>query len=232
MSGAGMVAWLPSALVIMLCVLATVVAATPATAPVVRRRRIFGILVLGGLACAATAWQAHRAGERIARLIRDDQSRQLTAQIGSLQGQVAKLEQSARGRTVSADTAARLAQYLHQSGAHSVVVSCPPGDIEAYRYATQIANVLKAANWDARGPETTTIFGAIKGMAINVYDDGGRGAEATKILLDGFAKFGIPYQSRVPPSGALPDSEAVELFIGTKPSSPSASAAVPASAPG
>jgi hypothetical protein len=36
------------------------------------------------------------------------------------------------------------------------------------------------------------------------------------MLLDGFAKFNIPYQSRVKPSGAIPDSETVELFIGTQ----------------
>jgi hypothetical protein len=34
-------------------------------------------------------------------------------------------------------------------------------------------------------------------------------------LLDGFAKFNIPYQSRVTPSQAIPDAETVELFIGT-----------------
>jgi hypothetical protein len=32
--------------------------------------------------------------------------------------------------------------------------------------------------------------------------------------LDGLAKFNIPYQSRVTPSGAIPDTETVELFIG------------------
>jgi hypothetical protein len=34
--------------------------------------------------------------------------------------------------------------------------------------------------------------------------------------LGGFAKFNIPYQSRVTPSGAIPDTETVELFIGTR----------------
>ncbi len=41
-----------------------------------------------------------------------------------------------------------------------------------------------------------------------------------KILLAGLAKSGIPYQSRVPPSEALPETETVELFIGTKPAQP------------
>ncbi|HEY3911642.1 MAG TPA: hypothetical protein VGM07_17405 [Stellaceae bacterium] len=221
MSGAGAVAsWLPVLLVVLLSVLALIAAAAPAAAAATKRRRVLVIVLLGALAIAATTWQARSAADRIAHLIRDNRSVQLAAQIQSLQDRIAKLQENARGRTLSADTAAKLADYLRQSGAHSVVISCAPGDIEAYRYATQIADVLKAAGWDARGPETTTIFGAIRAMAINVYDAGGRSADTTKILLDGFAKFGIPYQSRVPPSGALPDSEAVELFIGTKPAPP------------
>jgi hypothetical protein len=225
MSGAGVVAWLPVLLALTLSILAVGLAAAPAAVPAARRRRIAAVLIVGGLTVVASGWQAQSAAERIARLVRDNRSRQLTAEVEALQDRIAKLQVSTRGRTVGADTAAKLTQYLRQSGAHSVMVSCPPGDIEAYRYATQIADVLKAADWDARGPETTTIFGAIKAMGINVYDDGGRGADVTKILLDGFAKFGIPYQSRVPPSGALPDNEAVELFIGTKPSSSSPAAA-------
>ncbi|MGH7113594.1 MAG: hypothetical protein ACREE9_03775 [Stellaceae bacterium] len=219
---------MPVLLVLVLSILAVTAAAVPvAAAATTRRRWIMAILVLGTLAVAASAWQARSAADRIARLIRDNRSGQLTAQIKSLKDRVTELQQSARGRAVSADTAAKLADYLRKFGAHSVVISCAPGDIEAYRYATQIADILKAANWDARGPETTTIFGAVRAMAINVYDAGGRGGGATKILLDGFAKFGIPYQSRVPPSGALPDNEAVELFIGIKPSPPAEAEAAP-----
>jgi hypothetical protein len=130
------------------------------------------------------------------------------------------LKESTRSRTLSADTAAKLADYLRPFGTHKVVVSCAPDDIEAYRYATQIADVLKAANWDARGPETTTIFGDVRAMGINVYDSGGHGLDTAKILLDGLAKFAIPYQSRVPPSEALPESDTVELFISAKPAQP------------
>ncbi len=228
MSGGGVVAsWLPVFLVLALSVVALAAAAVPAAIAVRKRRRILAICLLAVLAVAATAWQSRSAADRIARLIRDDQSDELAAQIKLLEARIAKLQESARGRALSPDTAAKLADYLRQAGAHSVVISCAPGDIEAYRYATQIADVLKAANWDARGPETTTIFGAIRAMAINVYDAGGRGADTTKILLNGFAKFGIPYQSRVPPSGVLPDSEAVELFIGTKPSPPAEAEAGP-----
>jgi hypothetical protein len=66
-------------------------------------------------------------------------------------------------------------------------------------------------------PETTTIFGDIKSMAINVYDNSDGRSDTMKVLLEGLAKFGIPYQSRVPPSEALPDNGTVELFIATKP---------------
>jgi hypothetical protein len=45
-----------------------------------------------------------------------------------------------------------------------------------------------------------------------------------KILLAGLTKFGIPYQSLVPPSEALPDNGTVELFIATKPTLSAASA--------
>ncbi len=179
------------------------------------------VALLGALAVAATAWQAHDAADRIARLVRDNRSGQLAAaQVQTLENQMANLKESVRGRTLSAGIAAKLADYLRQFGAREVVVSCAPDDIEAYHYATQIADVLKAANWDARGPETTTIFGAVRAMAINVYDNGKSGADTAKILLDGFAKFGVPYQSQVPPSEALPENETVELFVATKPSPP------------
>lgn len=227
MSGSGAVAWLPVLLVLVLAIVAVTIAALPAASVATRRRHIILTLILGVVAVATSAWQVRNAAGRIVELVRDNQSGELAARIQSLRGRIAKLEESARGRTVSPDIAAKLADYLRQFGAHSVVISCPPGDIEAYRYATQLADVLRAANWDARGPETTTIFGAIRAMAINVYDAGGRGADTTKMLLDGFAKFGIPYQSRVPPSGTLPENEAVELFIGTKPSPPAQADAAP-----
>ena len=51
---------------------------------------------------------------------------------------------------------------------------------------------------------------------INIYVNGDNSSDTAKILLDGFAKFNIPYQSRVTPSGAIPDTETVELFIGSQ----------------
>ena len=228
MSWAGAFApWLPALLVLILSAVAAAVGTAPAAVPAAKRTRMTGIVLLGALAVAATVWQAHSAADRIARLTRENQSSQLAAQVKSLEGQIAKLKESTRSRSLSADTAAKLADYLRPFGTHKVVVSCAPDDIEAYRYATQIADVLKAANWDARGPETTTIFGEVRAMGINVYDNPGHGSDTAKILLDGLAKSAVPYQSRVPPSEALPESDTVELFISAKPAQPATAASGP-----
>jgi hypothetical protein len=204
--------WLPTFLVLILSALAV---ALVGTAPP-RAARWWGmstIVLLGGLAVAATVWQARSVADQLnANLVEAEH-------VNALEDQLGKMKQSIRRRTISADTAAKLADYLRPFGMHKVVVSCSPDDIEAYHYATEIVNVLKSASWDARGPETTTIFGDIKSMAINVYDNGSRsGSDTTGILLAGLTKSGIPYQSRVPPSEALPEGETVELFIGAKPS--------------
>jgi len=227
MAWAGALApWLPALLVLVLSAVGVAVVAAPAAARAVKRRRIFSVAVLGALAAAAALWQARSAADEAARLTRENQSSTLAAQVKSLEQQIAELKESTRNRNLGADTAAKLADYLRPFGARKVVVSCTPNDVEAYRYATQIADVLKAADWDARGPETTTIFGDVRAMGINVYN-GGHGSDTTRILLDGLAKFAIPYQSRVPPSEALADGHTVELFIGAKPAPP----AMPGSGP-
>ncbi len=215
----GVAGWLPELLVLILVAVATAACAGAPGAPTDRRRRMAAIVLLGGLVIGATIWQQRSATVRISHLTAQVHSAVLTKQVDALQGEVDKLRQRERGRNISADAAAKLADYLRPFGTHQVVVSCMPDDIEAYRYATEIVNVLKSANWDARGPEATTIFGDIKSMGINVYDAGNGGSGTTKILLAGLTKFGIPYQSRVPPSEALPD-QTVELFIGTKPAPP------------
>ena len=133
-----------------------------------RRLRIAGIALLGGFAVAATVWQTHIYTDRISN--EELGSAAQTKQVQVLEDQIDTLKQSTKRRTISADTGGKLADYLRPFGTRQVMVSCSPGDIEAYHYATEIVNVLKSANWDARGPETTTIFGDIKSMAINVYD--------------------------------------------------------------
>ena len=212
----GLLSWLPAFMAIVLSGLALAACAAPAT-PAARRTRLSMIAIVGSLTVAAMVWQASAASDQIARLIKDDQSKQLMAQVKSLQEQVARLQESTRARSLSSETAAGLSDYLRPFGGHKVIVSCVPGDIEAYHYATQIADALKAANWDARGPEATTIFGDVKAMGINVYNNSDHLSETVKILLDALAKFAIPYQSRVPPNEAIPENETVELFIGAKP---------------
>ena len=212
--------WLPVLLVIALTVLGLAAVAAPAAGKAAKRLRLGAIAIIGLLTLAATIWQGSAAAARIARLMRNDRSETLAAQVKTLEEQVAQLKESTRVRSLPADTATKLADYLRPFGRRKIVVSCAPNDIEAYRYATDIANVLKAANWDARGPEATTIFGDIRAMGINVYDNDGRTADTAKILLDALTKFAIPYQSRVPSSEAMADSEAVELFIGSKPQQP------------
>jgi hypothetical protein len=214
-STAAMAPWLPALLVLILSAVAVAAIGTMPAGSATKRLRIAGIALSGGIAVAATVWQTHIYTDLISN--EELRSAAETKQVQALENQIDTLKQSTKRRTISADTGGKLADYLRPFGAHRVMVSCSPGDIEAYHYATEIVNVLKSANWEAEGPETTTIFGDIKSMAINVYDNSNGRSDTMKILLAGLAKFGIPYQSRVPPSEALPDNGAVELFIATKP---------------
>ena len=207
--------WLPALLALILSAVAVAAAGTMPARPATKRLRIAGVALLGGLAVAATVSQTHVYADRISN--EEVRSAALAKQVQALEDQIDTLKQSTKRRTISADTGAKLADYLRPFGTRQVMVSCSPGDIEAYHYATEIVNVLKSANWQVGGPETTTILGDIKSMAINVYDNSDGRSDTMKILLAGLAKFGIPYQSRVPPSEALPDNGTVELFIGTKP---------------
>ncbi len=140
----------------------------------------------------------------------------LTRRIKALEDHVRELEEGRRARLIQQTAADDLASYLKQFGSRRVIVSCIPDDMEAYQYANQLVNILKAANWEAQGPQVTKIFGDVRAPGVNVYVNGDNSSDTAKILLDGFAKLNIPYQSRVTPSGAIPDSETVELFIGTQ----------------
>jgi hypothetical protein len=140
------------------------------------------------------------------------------ARIKDLEGQVQALQEKNRTRTIDPDIAAKAAEYLRQFGGHRVVVSCVPDDVEAYTYANQIANVLRASGWEALGPETTTIFGEAATMGVAFYvRGGGSPPEAAKLVLDAFTRFNIPYKSGITPSDAIPDPATVELFVGHKP---------------
>ncbi len=143
----------------------------------------------------------------------------LNAKIKDLEGQIETLREKNRTRSIAPDVAEKLADYLRQAGAHRVVVSCLPDDLEAFTYANQLANVLRLAGWEALGPEKTTIFGEAPAIGIRLYVRSTASAppETGKILTDAFTRFNIPYQSGITPSDAIPDPATVELFVGPKP---------------
>jgi hypothetical protein len=142
----------------------------------------------------------------------------LNAKIKDLETQVHALQEKSRTRTIDADTSAQIADYLRPFGNHRAVVSCLPDDFEAYGYANQIANVLRAAGWEALGPETTTIFGEAPAMGVTLFvRNGAAPPDAARLLLDAFTRFNIPYQSGVASNDAIPDPATVELFVGKKP---------------
>jgi hypothetical protein len=142
----------------------------------------------------------------------------LNAEVSGLQAQVATLQQQARGRTIASDKAATMAAFLRPFGSHRVVVSCTPDDVEAFDYANRIVDVLKAAGWQADGPEKTKIFGTAAAMGVRLFVRSGVTApDAAEILIDAFTRFNIPFESGVTPSNAIPDPATTELFVSRKP---------------
>jgi hypothetical protein len=221
--------WLPTVLVIILTAVAlTEAGASPATAKI-RRLWMAGIILTGSLAIVGAVWQGQRMVDASAALAGTTASPEasnrernwpsvsdLMKQLKVLEDHIRELEAVRQVRTITADNADKLAAYLRQFGNRRVIVSCIPEDIEAYQYANQLVNILKAGNWDAQGPQVTKIFDDVRAPGINVYVNREDHSDTVKILLDGFVKFNIPYQSRVTPSQAIPDAETVELFIGTR----------------
>jgi hypothetical protein len=221
--------WLPTLLVIVVTALALTAAGSPPTAPSRGRLWMSSILVFGCLAIAATVWLGRREAEETAALAGTSAApsgsppafsgpsvSDLNRRIKALEDHVKELEAGRQARSIAQNSADELASYLSQFPSRRVIVSCIPDDLEAFGYANQLVNVLKTAHWDAQGPQVTKIFGDVRSPGINVYVNGDDRSDTAKILLDGFAKFNIPYQSRVTPSGAIPDTETVELFVGTK----------------
>lgn len=145
--------------------------------------------------------------------------RALNDKIKDLESQIDALKEKAKGRTITPDTAAKMAEYLRPFGSRRVVVSCVPDDVEAYDYANQIANMLRAGGWDATEPEKTAIFGDAAAMGVRLFVRGGGAAapDTAKILVDGFTRLNIPFESGVTPSDAIPDPATVELFVSHKP---------------
>jgi hypothetical protein len=222
-----MSAWLPTLSVILLTALALTWASSPPATAIGRRAWVAALLATGFLAIVGTVRQERTAVDETVGLAgtttpsraphRDPSEpnvSKLTKEVETLQKRVRLLEEQKEVRVIPQDTAKNLAAYLAQFGSHRIVVSCAPDNTEAYQYADQLVNVLKAANWDAHGPEVTKIFGDVRAPGINIYVNQDDHSDTAKILLDGFAKFNIPYQARVTPTQAIPDIETVELFVG------------------
>ena len=214
--------------VIFLTAIALTWAGAPPATAIGRRWRMTSLVFFGSLAIAGAVWQEQVsvnetpafAGTTVSsqdshRKPDDANVFALTEQVRALKDRVRVLEERKQMRILTQETAEDLTAYLKQFSSRRVVVSCIPDNIEAYQYANQLVNVLKAANWDPHGPEMTKVFGDIRAPGINIYVNPDDHSDTVKILLDGFAKFNIPYQSRVTPTQAIPDIETVELFIGS-----------------
>jgi hypothetical protein len=217
---------LPTVFVIILTAVALTMAGAPLATPAVKRAWWATILLVGSFALAGSVWQGQKVVEETLRVAvaaaNDDAVEAARSRPGqpieTLEKPNRGPEREGRGRSVSADTAVKFAEYLRWFGTHRVVVSCAPDDLEAYDYANQLVNILRAANWDAEGPEVTEIFGDLRAVGINLYVNADNHSDTVKVLLDAFAKFNIPYQSKVTPSQAIPDTETVELFVAAMPS--------------
>ena len=242
--GGTIVAWLPSFLVAVLAVLAVFGSlATPVTATG-RRVWVAVVAFCGLLALAATILQREEAGaallagrglwprlaasvgwhgpsgpaeeapitERVLRRLHV-----LGAEVKAGRNRIAALEQAAKDRSIDPATAEKLEAFLARSGSHEVAVTSLTGDLEAYRYAGEITRILTKARWKAEGPETTAMFGSAPAVAINLYVPAKGDAAAANILASAFARFGVPYQSRVLPSGTVPEGEMFQLFVSRMP---------------
>ena len=227
----GVLPWLPTLFVIFLTAVALTSAGASPTSAASRRMWMASILLFGALALAASVWQGKRQADatgQIAGAMASAESNgsadatrvQLVERVETLEKRIKELEEGGYGRSIGADTATKLAEYLRQFGSHRVVVSCASDDLEAYNYANQLVNIFKAAGWDAEGPEATEVFGDVRAVGVNLYVNADTGADTARILLDGFGKFNIPYRSRVIPTQAIPDTETVELYVGSIPSQP------------
>jgi len=214
--------WLPTLSVIFLTSVALTWASSPPVTEMGRRLWMVCLLAVGLLAIAGSVWQERSVVDEAMAVsgtttsLASQTVSELTKQVEALEDRVRLLEKHKQVRIITHEAAGNFTAYLKQFGGRRVVVSCIPDDIEAYQYANQLVNILRAGNWDAHGPEVTKIFGEVRAPGINVYVSPDDHSDTAKILFDGFAKFNIPSQARVTPSHAIPDIETVELFVGQR----------------
>ena len=218
--------WLPTAMAAAIWAFGMVAVAMQPPRPA-KRYWLAAFLLAGAAAVGANVW--HRHVSRVGQMAGLQQSAsrsasleakvtELTAKVGELEGQLDALRQKSRSRTIDQDAAAGIAEALRQAGNHRVVVSCAPDNVEAYGYANEIANILRAAGWEALGPEATSIFGEGAAMGVRLFvRNGTTPPEAAKILIDAFTRFNIPFESGITPSAAIPDPATTELFVSRKP---------------
>ena len=232
--------WLPTIAVAVMTVLAFLAALAQAPR-MAKLYWLIAVLVCGALAIAVAAWQQSRELAQLrdlsshlgalARLLPGGPPASpeqtvdslatsmysLNSRINELQAQIETLRKKGKTRAIDSDTVTKLADYLRPFGSRRVVVSCVPDDVEAFTYANQIANVLRAAGWDAHGPETTAIFGDAPAMGIRLYVRSGVAPDTAKLLLDAFTRFDIPFKSGTTSNDMIPDNTTVELFVSHKP---------------
>lgn len=212
--------WAPAALVVLVAALGLTAAGAPPVRRGARRAWLTVIFVCGSLAVAGSAWQTQEVLSR--RSVATSASppgadAALAARVKTLQDQLAQARQPRQTRALGPATAARLAAYLEKSGSRQVSVSAIAGDVEAYDYANQLANVLRAAGWRTGGPEITRAFGDLHAVGVNLFVNPAQTSDTAKILTAAFARFNIPYEPRVTPEGTVPAGDAVELFVGALP---------------
>jgi hypothetical protein len=142
----------------------------------------------------------------------------LSAKVAAVSEQIdASKAGGAANRSIDAATATKLSDYLRQSGSYRVVVSCVPGDLEAYTYANQLVAILKSAGWDANGPEATLNVTDKPAIGVMVLMRDPTAPDAAKILLDAFNQMNIPHEPGISANDAIPDTATVELFVAKKP---------------
>ena len=215
------VQWLPAMLVVILAAAAMTRAQSRPVTVLTRRLWMASLVVVGLLGIAGAVWQERMAADRLLPFDQPSNAEdtaavsRLTHRVKLLEEQLKERQEDGPTRVLNNDTVARLSAAIWTPPGHC---SCAPDNADAYSDATQLANALRSAKWDAQGPEVTSIFGDIRSRGVNVFVNADDRSDTAKILLDGFAKSNIAYQPKVTPTEAIPDTETVELFIGAAPS--------------